>query len=98
MAIPHRSPSTGYLRLGAANQIDLDHTFQAANLTALYDSSNATITITGPTGAGNTLDTTGTTLTDTTASGNLAGAGANFTPASVPNFCGTADNVLTTVT
>jgi flagellin len=82
-----------------ASQIDLDHTFQAASLTAFYDSTNATIIITGPTGAGNTLDSTGTTLTDTTSAGTLAGAGANFTPASVSQLsAGTAANVLSTVT
>jgi flagellin len=81
------------------NQINLDGSFQAANLTALYNSANATITITGPTGAGNTLDTTGTSLTDTTASGNLAGAGANFTTAGVSVLnASTAAAVLTTVT
>ena len=81
------------------NQINLDGSFQAASLTALYDSANATITITGPTGAGNTLDTTGTSLTDTTADGTLAGAGANFTTAGVSTLtAATAAAVLTTVT
>jgi flagellin len=81
------------------NQINLDASFQAASLSAVYNSSNATITITGPTGAGNSLDTTGTSLTDTTASGNLAGAGANFTTAGVSVLnASTAAAVLTTIT
>jgi flagellin len=85
--------------LALQNQINLDGSFQAANLTALYNSFNATITITGPAGAGNTLDTTGTSLTDTTASGNLAGAGANFTTAGVSTLnVSTANTVLTTIT
>jgi flagellin len=81
------------------NQINLDGSFQTASLTAVYNSGNATITITGPTGAGNSLDTTGTSLTDTTASGNLAGAGANFTTAGVSVLnASTAAAVLTTIT
>jgi flagellin len=81
------------------DQINLDGSFQATSLTALYDSANATITITGPAGAGNSLDTTGTALTDTTADGTLAGAGANFTTAGVSTLtAATAEAILVTVT
>jgi flagellin len=84
------------------DQINGDSTFQAASLSAFYNSANATITITGP--PGGTLDTTATLLTDTTAptqtiAGIKPGAGADFTAASVSQLsAATATTVLTTIT
>ena len=80
-----------------ATQINQSTSFQAAGLTAAWNSTTGAITLTGPTGAGNTIATTGTSLTDTSSS--VPGAGANFTTAGVAQLTSTtASDVLTTVT
>lgn len=80
-----------------ADQINQSTSFQTAGLTAAWDSTAGTLTLTGPTGTGNTIDTTGTALTDTSSS--VPGAGADFTTAGVSQLTSTtAANVLTTVT
>jgi flagellin len=94
--------ASGTTGLELQNQINLDPTFKAASLVAVYDSTLNTITITGP--PGSTLDTTATLLTDTTAptqtiAGTRPGAGADFTAASVSQLSSaTATTVLTTIT
>ena len=86
------------------DQINGDATFQGASLSAVYNSTNLTLTITGPAGAGNSLDTSGTSLTDTTAStqtvaGITPGAGADFTAAGVSVLtAASAGAILTKVT
>jgi flagellin len=80
-----------------ASQINQNASFIAAGLSAVYNSTNATVTLTGPTGAGNTIASTGTSLTD--ASSALPGAGANFSAVAVSTLTATsAATVLTTVT
>jgi flagellin len=80
-----------------AIEINQNHSFIAAGLTAAYSSVNNTVTLTGPTGAGNTIASTGTSLTD--ASPTAPGAGADFTAATVSQLtASTAATVLTTVT
>jgi len=80
-----------------ANQINQSASFAAAGLSAVFNSTNSTVTLTGPTGAANTIATTGTSLID--ASSALPQAGANFTVASVSTLtASTAATVLTTVT
>jgi flagellin len=80
-----------------ASQINGNSSFQAAGVTASYNSSNYQVTLTGPTGSTNTLNTSGTALTDSTSAAPQAGA--NFTAAGVATLTAqTASNVLTTVT
>ncbi|MGD0798347.1 MAG: flagellin [Acidobacteriaceae bacterium] len=80
-----------------ANEINASSSFATAGLTAVYNSSNSTVVLTGPTGAGNTIASTGTSLTDTSSA--LPQAGANFTTAAVSTLtASTASTILTTVT
>ena len=80
-----------------ANAINQSTQFQTANLTANWNSTTGKVVITGPTGAGNTIATTGTSLTDT--SSTNPGAGANFTLASDAILtAATAGTILTTAT
>jgi flagellin len=80
-----------------ANAINQSAQFQTANLTANWNSTTGKVVITGPTGAGNTIATTGTSLTDT--SSTNPGAGANFTLASDAILtAATAGTILTTAT
>jgi len=80
-----------------ANQINQSTSFQTAGLTAAFNSTAGTIILTGPTGVGNVISTTGTSLSDTSSS--VPGAGANFTSAGVAQLtAATAANILTTVT
>jgi flagellin len=80
-----------------ANQINENTAFQVAGVTASYNSSNSTVTLTGPVGTANTISTTGTSLTDTTSA--YAFAGASLAAAGVATLTGSnAGAVLTTVT
>jgi flagellin len=89
--------ATGTTGAQLATQINQNASFIAAGLSAVYNSTNATVTLTGPTGAGNTIASTGTSLTDTSSA--LPGVGANFTAAAVSTLtASTASTVLTTVT
>jgi len=79
------------------NQINSSTSFATAGLTAAYNSTTGAVTLTGPVGAGNTIASTGTSLTDT--SSTLPAAGASFTTASVSTLTeATASTILTTVT
>jgi len=76
-----------------ASQINSDSTYSAAGVTATYNSTTGALSISGPAGAGNNLSFTGTSLTDTGATG------VDFTGASVSTLsAATAQNVLTGVT
>jgi flagellin len=89
--------ATGTTGQELANLVNQSTSFQTAGLTAAWNSTTGKVVITGPTGAGNTIATTGTTLTDT--SSQLPGAGANFTTAGVAQLTSaTAGTILTTVT
>jgi flagellin len=80
-----------------ANQINQSTSFQTAGVTANFNSTTGKVVLTGPTGSGNTIDTTGTLLTDTSSS--APGAGANFTTSGVSQLtAATASTILTTVT
>lgn len=80
-----------------AAQINGNSAFELAGVSAAYNSSNYTVTLTGPTGTANNFTTTGTSLTDSSSA--APGAGANFTTASVSQLTAqTASTVLTTVT
>ena len=87
----------GTSRNDLANQINENTAFQVAGVTASYNSSNSTVTLTGPVGTANTISTTGTSLTDTTSA--YASAGASLAAAGVATLSGSnAGAVLTTVT
>jgi flagellin len=78
-----------------ASQINQNASFQTAGVSAAYNATNFTVTLTGPTG--NALSTTGTALTDSSSA--LPGAGANFTTSGVSTLtASTASTILTTVT
>jgi flagellin len=80
-----------------ANQINESSSFQTAGVTATYNSSNSTVTLTGPVGAANTISTTGTSLTDTSSA--YASAGASLATSGVSTLTqADAAAVLTTVT
>ena len=80
-----------------ATQINSNTAFQVAGVSAAYNSNTHAVTLTGPTGLTNTLDTSASTLTD--ASSAVPQGGANFTAAGVSTLTAqTASNVLTTVT
>ena len=84
-----------------ATQINADSTYSAAGITASYSSTTHALTISGPVAAASTLTTTGTALTDTAppAPGTAAGAGVDFTQASIAQLtAGSAQTVLTSVT
>jgi flagellin len=79
------------------NQINGNTSFQAAGVSAGYNSSTYAVTLTGPTGTTNTLATTGTWLIDSSSA--VPQAGANFTASTVSTLtAATASTVLTTVT
>jgi flagellin len=81
---------------GLASQIEGNQSFINAGITASYSAPNNAVTITGPTGAANTITVTGT-VTDSTVS--TPGVGANFTSGTVSQLTSsTAGAVLTTVT
>jgi flagellin len=80
-----------------ANQINESNAFQTAGVTATYNSTNSTVTLTGPVGAANTISTTGTSLTDTSSA--YASAGASLATSGVSTLTqADAAAVLTTVT
>jgi flagellin len=80
-----------------ANQINENSAFQVAGVTASYNSSNSTVTLTGPVGTANTISTTGTSLTDTSSA--YASAGASLAAPGVSTLtAANAAAVLTTVT
>jgi flagellin len=80
-----------------ASQINSNTAFQAAGVAATYNSNTHAVTLTGPTGTTNTLDTSGSTLYDSTSA--VPQGGADFTAAGVSTLTAqTASNVLTTVT
>jgi flagellin len=88
--------TSGESGLGLANQIAANQSYINAGITAQYSSLNNAVTITGPTGAANTITVTGT-VTDSTVS--TPGVGANFTSGTVSQLtAATASTVLTTVT
>jgi flagellin len=79
------------------NQINSNTSFQAAGVTASYNSTNSTVTLTGPVGTANTISTTGTSLTDTSSA--YASAGASLTASGVATLTqSNAATILTTVT
>lgn len=82
-----------------ATQINADTTYQAASVTAAYNSGTGVLTISGPATASSNLVTTGTTLSDTTPAGTTPGAGVDLTGASVSTLSSTtAQTVLTSLT
>jgi flagellin len=84
-----------------ASQINSDSTYQAASVSAAYDSTTGVLTISGPAAAASTLSTTGTSLTQTTAgtTGTMPGVGVDFTAASISSLtAASAQTVLTSLT
>jgi len=80
-----------------ATQVNQNSSFKAAGVTASYNSSTATVTLSGPAGLTNTLNTSASTLTDATSAAPQAGA--NFTSGTVSTLTAlTASQILTTVT
>ncbi|HUZ97556.1 MAG TPA: flagellin [Edaphobacter sp.] len=76
-----------------AAQINGDSTYQTAGVTAAYNSTTGSLTISGPTGAGKNLNFSGTALT------NTGSTGVDFTGSGVSTLsAATAQNVLTSVT
>jgi flagellin len=76
-----------------AAQINGDSTYQTNGVSAAYNSTTGSLTISGPTGAGKTLNMSGTALTDTGSTGvNLSTIGGGVLSAA------SAQNVLTSVT
>jgi flagellin len=93
--------TSGTTLAAAVAQLNADAGFTGAGLSAAQGTgANANkLVITGPTGVTNTLDLTGTTLSDTTPAGAAAGAGVDFTAASVSTLsAGSAQQVLTSLT
>jgi flagellin len=93
--------ASGTTLAAAVTQLNADAGFTGAGLSAAQGTgANANkLVITGPTGVTNTLDLTGTTLSDTTPAGAAAGAGVDFTAASVSTLsAGSAQQVLTSLT
>ncbi len=84
-----------------AGQINNNSSFSAAQITATYNSTTATLTISGPSGTGNTLSVAGTNLTSVAPAlaGAAPGAGVDFSNAAISTLnAGSAQQVLTTVT
>ncbi len=86
-----------------AGQINNNSSFSAAQITASYSSTTATLTISGPAGASGatTLSTTGTALTSVAPAlaGAAPGAGIDFSNAAISTLnAGSAQQVLTSVT
>ncbi len=84
-----------------ATQINNDATYQAASISASYDSTTGALTISGPTAASSDLSTTGTSLQQTTAgtTGTAPGAGIDFTATGIATLtAASAQDVLTSVT
>ncbi|MBB5056046.1 flagellin [Granulicella aggregans] len=80
-----------------ATQINSNATFQAANVVASFNSSTGVLSIYGPSGTGQTLNLTGSTLTQTTK--QTPGAGVNFNDASINTLTATsAPTILTSLT
>jgi flagellin len=80
-----------------ATQINSDATFQADNIVASFNSTTGVLSIYGPSGTGQTLNLTGSTLTQTTLP--TPGAGVNFTAASIATLTATsAPSILTSLT
>jgi len=80
-----------------ATQINSNATFQNANITASFNSTTGALSIYGPSGTGETLSLTGTTLTQTTK--QTPGAGVDFTNAAISTLTATsAPTVLTSLT
>jgi len=95
--------ASGTTLAAAVTALNADSGFNGAGLTASQGTgANANqLIITGPTGASNTLDLTGTTLSDTTpaSSGTTAGAGVDFTATAVSTLsASSAQQVLTSLT
>lgn len=76
-----------------AAQINGDSTYQTNGVSAAYNSTTGSLTISGPTGAGKNLNMSGTALTDTGSTGvNLSTVGGGVLSAA------SAQNILTSVT
>ncbi len=80
-----------------ATAITNNASFHAAGITATWNASAGTLTLTGPIGAANALTVlSGNSITDSTSS--APGAGADFTTAQVSQLTSaTASTILTTV-
>jgi flagellin len=84
-----------------ATQINSDSTYQAASVSASYDSNTGALTISGPAAASSDLSTSGTSLQQTTAgtTGTTPGAGIDFTQPSISTLtASSAQTVLTNLT
>ena len=84
-----------------ATQINSDSTYSAESVSAAYNSTTGVLTISGPATASSDLSTTGTSLTQTTASttGTTPGAGVDFTAPSIATLtAASAQTVLTSLT
>lgn len=82
----------------AVGQLNNNISFRTAGLVASQSTTNLNqLIITGPTGAANTLDVSGSSLSDTTAAITTPGAGVNLSGTALTSTA-TAQNVLTTVT
>jgi len=93
--------AAGTTLAAAVTQLNGTAGFSGAGLVASQGTgANANqLIITGPTGATNTLDLTGTTLSDTAPAGTSAGPGVDFTATGVATLsASTAQNVLTSLT
>ncbi len=81
----------------AVGQLNDSTAFRTAGLTASQSTTSLNqLVITGPTGAANTLDLTGTALSDTTPTITTPGAGVNLSGTTLT--AATAQDVLTNVT
>lgn len=81
-----------------ATQINGDTTYQAASVTASLNATTGVLTISGPATASSTLDSTGTTLSDTTPANSVA-SGVDFTAASINTLtANSAKDVLNALT
>ena len=90
--------ASGTTMSALATQINGDTTYQAAGITAAYNSTTGALTISGPVAASSDLDATGTTLSDTT-SASTPGAGVDFTATAVNSLtASSAKDVLTALT
>ena len=82
---------------GLAAQINADAAYATAGVTAAYNSTSGALTISGPTGAGNTLSFSGSSLTQSTTT--APGAGVDFTATAISSLTSaSAQTVLTSVT
>lgn len=78
-----------------ANAINNDATYQTAQISAAVNAITGAVTISGPTGTGHDLNTTGTSITGTPG----PGVGVDFTATTIATLSATsAQNVLTSVT